>query len=719
MQHTQRTTRIRFAAACGLAVLILASVFLHVPWWQALAAIAVAGVAAVWLWRRRPSYRRNWMEYFDHIISGGIRYQLVSFITIIVVVVGLCILLAIWSDCSILTHEDGWGKARGVIYHFLDPGYLNDDETPAVQGFMLLISLTGMVLLGGLLITTLSNIVERRVSGVERGLVTYPGIRDHYVVIGYGEIAVCLLQNIFRHESERLPKTGKRPAERLPKIILLTNQDIPCVRARIQSQLPPELERKVILYAGNIESREHLAKLNIDTAREVYILGECEEYGRDSKNLECVRAIRELRGEAKTPLKVNVQFDRPASYSIIQKLALPPEFIADGDGKNIIYFRPFNFYENWARLLWGHYKKADYADLDFKPLDRDGRHVHLFIVGFNRMGRALLLEALRLCHYPNYDERTGANRTRITVIDKAMDDLLPQFRSQYPYLDQIGDIGIEYVTGRVEDTAVREMIAGAATDGRELVTIAVCLQDPDLSLSTGLSLPEEAYYTIGRNPEGCIAGNNDNVRILIRQELQQGIGEILDADKRKFRHVKVFGMLTDGIGRHLLDDTSAMWVNAYYDLKYAPKEGSLKRPVYDAYTEYLRKQGLKEETDILDLAAMPRHRAEAEHAARQLWYLTSEDFRFSNRYQTEMYGIYQRYAGNPALQEMEHRRWCADRSIIGYRDTCAERLKDIEFFKLHWSIVPFKDLPEKEQDKDRDVIENMKKILNLGPATLD
>lgn len=111
MQHTQRTTRIRFAAACGLAVLILASVFLHVPWWQALAAIAVAGIAAVWLWRRRPSYRRNWMEYFDHIISGGIRYQLVSFITIIVVVVGLCILLAIWSDCSILTHEDGWGKA--------------------------------------------------------------------------------------------------------------------------------------------------------------------------------------------------------------------------------------------------------------------------------------------------------------------------------------------------------------------------------------------------------------------------------------------------------------------------------------------------------------------------------------------------------------------------------------------------------------------------------
>ena len=64
-----------------------------------LAAIAAVTFAAVWLWQRRPAYRRNWMEYFDHIISGGIRYQLVSFVTVIVVVVGVCILLAIWSDC--------------------------------------------------------------------------------------------------------------------------------------------------------------------------------------------------------------------------------------------------------------------------------------------------------------------------------------------------------------------------------------------------------------------------------------------------------------------------------------------------------------------------------------------------------------------------------------------------------------------------------------------
>lgn len=89
--------------------------------------------------------------------------------------------------------------------------------------------------------------------------------------------------------------------------------------------------------------------------------------------------------------------------------------------------------------------------------------------------------------------------------------------------------------------------------------------------------------------------------------MQQGIGEILDADKRKFKHVKVFGMLTDGISGHLLDDTAAMWVNAYYDLKYAPGKGNPKHPVYAAYVKYLETHQL-EGTDILDLAAMPAHR---------------------------------------------------------------------------------------------------------------
>lgn len=623
---------------------------------------------------------RSGMEWFDSILSGGIFKQLGLYVATILIVYALCV-LAIWicGDVLYVSQPDSTlgGSMRGVLYYFFDAGNLCHEKSVSAMVLSPIVAFLGMVLLGGLLITTLSNIVERRVENVAKGLVTYRGISDHYVIIGYGEITICLLQDIF--------KQAETTQARLPKVLILTNQDVQKVRAQVQSQLPKYQERNVLFYAGDIESEEHIARLNIDTAREVYVLGEAEEYGRDSKNLECVRIICDLRSKGentKKVLTVNVQFDRPASYSTIKKLNIPKDYVSK-DGKQVLYFRPFNFYENWARLLWGYYRKNDYDVLDFTPEAKDtsrilckisDRYVHLVIVGFNRMGRALLLEALRICHYPNYDENTGANKTRITVIDTEMDTLLPQFESQYSYIRDIVDVEIDYRKARVEDAEIRAMLEQSAANERELLTVAICLRDPDTSLATGLSLPESLYYTIGE--KGIV--NNDKVRILIRQELQKGIGAILRADEHKYKHVKIFGMLTEGISHELLDDTAAMWVNANYMDKKILEDANLEK-------------------------------------ARQLWYQLNEDYRFSNRYQIEMYDIYERYAGctpPDTLYRMEHLRWCADRRIIGY---CFSKTKDTNI-KTHPLLVPYDDLPEKEKNKDKEVVGNRKLIEELCKA---
>lgn len=667
------------------------------------------------------------MEWFDSILSGGIVKQLGLYAATILAAYALCV-FSVWILGSTLavshnTSPTLVGSMRGVLYYFFDAGNLHAETSVSAKIITPVVAFLGMVLLSGLLITTLSNIVERRVENVAKGLVTYRKIRDHYVIIGYGEITICLLHDIF--------KRAEAANERLPKVLILTSQDVPKVRAHVQSQLPEYQERNVLFYAGDIESEEHIARLNIATAREVYVLGEEEEYGRDSKNLECVRIIRNLRSKNGIPsevLTVNVQFDRPASYSTIKKLNIPGDYVsmeikhedaachsADKSGKKsvvksaakfaanfvakfagksadsadnsaaketqqVLYFRPFNFFENWARLLWGYYRKNDYDVLDFDPggngnprvLCKDSdRHVHLVIVGFNRMGRALLLEALRICHYPNYDEKTGANKTRITVVDAEMERLLPQFESQYPYLRDIADVEIDYINARVEDTEIRAMLERSAADERELLTVAVCLRDPDTALATGLSLPESLYYKIGETG----ISNNDKVRILVRQELQKGIGEILKADEHKYKHVKIFGMLTDGIRHELLDDTAAMWVNANYEDKTLLEKADLEK-------------------------------------ARKLWYKLNEDDRFSNRYQIEMYDIYERYAGctpKETLYCMEHLRWCADRLIIGYRYA---NIKD-KHFKTHPLLIPYGDLPESEKIKDAEVVETRKQIERL------
>lgn len=116
-------------------------------------------------------------------------------------------------------------------------------------------------------------------------------------------------------------------------------------------------------------------------------------------------------------MPVYVQFDRIPSYSNIQKLSLPKDYYCyDGRTPNI-YFRPFSYHENWARQLWSLYSidaGHQYLPLDYRPIRvcqnaggeyiaNSSDYVHLVIVGFNHMGRSLLLEALRICHYANYE----------------------------------------------------------------------------------------------------------------------------------------------------------------------------------------------------------------------------------------------------------------------------------------------------------------------------
>ena len=70
------------------------------------------------------------------------------------------------------------------------------------------------------------------------------------------------------------------------------------------------------------------------------------------------------------------------------------------------------------------------------------------------------------------------------------------------------------------------------------------------------------------------------------------------------------------------------------------------------------------------------------------------------------------------LYQMEHLRWCAERSITGYRDAHEQGIKyGKDDFQIHKLIVPYHMLPESEKDKDKDVLENMDKVIDLYQKT--
>lgn len=655
-------------------------------------------------------------EFIDNTISGGINGQ---FKLLAIVILGILTIVSV-VICGLdikISQDETIAEQLWVIYNsFIDSGNLVSQTGFANRLVLTITSLFGSVLLGGVFISMCSNIIERRVEVVQSGKAYYRSIKNHYVIIGYSNIAISLIKEIHKECPDA-------------KIIVMSSKESGGIRHKLQSQLRKDEERKVYVYFGNIDSVEELERLNINYAKEVYVLGEEGEYGRDSKNIQCVHRIQTLykgSGE-KCILPVYTQFDRLSIYSVIQKFDIMncasdgiENLGLDKVGKGNIYFRPFNLYENWARRLWSVYSvENEYEPLDFVPisLGQDGcvynkdKYVHLVIVGFGGMGQALLLEALRICHYANYDDLAGSEirvRTKISVVDKNIEELKEQFCSQYPYIEQqIDDILIDYVDGDVSNYRIRENIKGWAGDRNQLLTLAICISDPDQSINLGLNLPWEVY--------------SSEARILIRQEIQTDLGLIVHRDKGRYRHVKIFGMLDDCISKNMLNDTMSAFINQEYEDAFGGKSDN---------KEYIKSLYVCRQKN--DVRAFEK---EVERA-RKSWIGLEENMRWANRYQIDAYPTFLRTLGceiikssgdiqlelSPeefkkilsrenlfVLMRMEKHRWNAERSIEGWR---YGPVRD-DVHRIHDKLVPYHRLDDCQKYKDEQVINNLPYLIYL------
>ena len=593
-------------------------------------------------------------------------------------------------------------------------GLLYTKEATWMNTLLFVISLLGSILFSSMLIATISNIVQQRKLDVERGNIDYK-VKDHVVIIGFGDIVVPLCKEVF--------KTDATPQDKERRIVILTNQNLSFVRSSLRAKLDEKSYNRIILYSGNVEEKRHLKRLDLNECKEVFIIGD-QQQGHDAFNLACLKRIGdfldEIQSQRHNPMvkrvKVYIQLDSYQAFSVMQKLDIPVSYT-----HNLIDVHTFNIYENQARRLWGYYKemvklpyngewKYKFKDLDFSaPLTPDSHNrAHLVIVGFNKMGQALLLEALRICHYPNYD--TSKIKTKVTIVDKDLDNYLNAFKAQFPHLDEIEDIEIEGISAYAESSLVRGKLLEWVKDENELITIAVCLDDADSCLSTGLGFPEELYFAFDNKQ----AHNNTHVQILIAQHENSSIDGIIESSyslskPSRYRNVKFFGPIEESIAKELLDDKVAMLQNIFFDSKFMKEYSS----------------GEKGPQEILS-------------EAQQRWSSLSENLKYSNRYQVEMYKTYQRYeaamkekglteeAVNEVLSRMEHRRWCAERRIMGYvpadykssSDTFSksELEKNKNFWRIHLDLRPFDSLNKESQNKADTVHRSLETINSILSA---
>ena len=649
---------------------------------------------------------------FDRAFSGRGRVQFSWLFGIILFIFGIIYLVScFWvfpesTEHSTSENNIPMGHLMQLICLFIDPGSVAN-VAPEMRWFSLGVAILGLLLFTGLLISVVSNMLERRVERYRDGEISYP-LENHVVIIGFDEMVPMLVQQICSDS-------------RYKNCFVLIQSVVPAsfVRNRIHTVLDVKQERRILVLHAQRNSTEELEKLYTTRAQKVFLIGESNEYDHDSLNIDSLQKIVAIhRKRTNCPrIPVSVLFEYQTTYAAFQISDLAEEWRKQVD------FRPFNFYEEWARklLVKRCYGEGDtlveYPALDREPITKESeKYVHFVIIGMSRMGVALGVEAAQLLHFPNFC-RNRQLKSRITFIDARADVEMNFFRGRYrhyfdlasctyrdietPEKDRIIpnsiydnnkteflDIEFEFIKGRAENPALQQLLVDWAKDNeRQELSIAVCLNYPPQSMAIGLYLPDKIY--------------DNNIPVFVRQETSSALLNLLNNrfkqdEWNRYSHVYPFGMLTNSFDLDFHNLQRAQLVNYIYDYKGKYKSSPLVCPSENELTTRWKELPVALQWSNLYCADS------VDIKLRSLGYDATIPQQLSQE-QIEL------------MAEVEHNRWNMEKLLLGYRKPTLEeehecqdkeirnKYKKAKF--IHPDIRPYAELDEDTKEYDRCISE--------------
>jgi hypothetical protein len=645
--------------------------------------------------------------------GGTVKQILLLFAVAIAIFVIFSILIQCGDESGNLT-ENLWQ----LYYNFSDSN--QQDVIGSEFGWrrfvMAIATFLGTLIFGGMLISTLSNMLERRVELYKNGLTHYD-MENHIVVIGSSPNAIGTVKRLLDIEKNKL-------------IAILSLSDIDDLRRSLNAQLGDKALKRIVLNYGSRDSIEDLTDICISTASKVYVFGEnCEddekEQIHDSLNIECVKLIAKLRKDHSDLLPCIVAFDYLATYHIYQYADL------EDDVRNTIKFIPYNFNELWARKMLVGVRcesnngvKQVQTPLDYRPITNQmsDDYVHLIIIGLSRIGEAIAMEAARICHYPNYQRK----KTKITIIDSNMHVEMDSFKQKcgelfnlcrWEYIDifnssnnTVGgivkkyhhlitdkkdadfiDIEWKFINGYDANQTVREYIENSVCDEHAITTVAICLNETHKALQSAMSLPNAVYEKA--------------IPVLVNQRQSDSMIQALKFGAR-YANLWAIGILSEDLEDQL---TTLIAYGKRINYVYSYYHSNGKSP------------------DCID-----------DNAASELWEDVRISKRWSNVYSAASIWTKLRCLTGTAqtipnattiehhietLARMEHNRWMVEELLLGYRpvteqeDRSIDKDRQLKSIKkqqfIHYDIRPYEGL--KTDEFGNDVRENDKLIVRNIP----
>ena len=682
--------------------------------------------------------------WFDRLLSKNLARQFAVLTIVLAVLFMLSWLFLHWSGCEWEQFAEKSKIPEWLLplYLLIDSNAFNNLYINGVKGWALFVSsiiyVIGLFIFNGMIISVLTNAIERRVENHREGHIHYLK-SGHYVIMGYDEMVVSIITHIFDKDKDAF-------------ILILTAKGVTGIREMLLKSFSELQMKHVIINYGHRISQDAFKDIHLEDAEEVFVVGNHSNPAHDAINVECVDCIsRYLKGKGKKPSKITCVFKDLDTYAAFKTSELFKD-IKDLD----IEFVPYNFYSGWAKQVFVKRQYKDFDNPDVEPYKYplvygkgikpdDDKFVHLVFVGTTNFAVAFAMEAAHVLHFPNADKR----KTRITFIDvkadKEKDEFITRSRhffevQPYYYYDLTKekdekkeeqglrdeyvifngkdraflDVEFEFIKGNIFSKSVQDKISVWAEehkDEKQCLSIFLALSDQRENFVMGMNMPDEVYA--------------NEVPVFIRQNRSDNfVTNLRNEDTKKDGNKFTYSVVKDGEVKSTERDARYAHIYPFgmNETAFCADNHSLKRAKLINYLYETANYETHKFQSILVLDAIPE--AKLWEEAEAYWKKLSVALKWSSLYNSYTMRTKQRTLrairgldiedesrDYDALSDyeaeklaiVEHNRWNVEKLLMGYRKPKKEedkyeysdfagQLKKNKGLFIHHDIRPFNQL---------------------------
>lgn len=671
---------------------------------------------------------------FDRILSHDLLKQVAILFGVLILLFCLSFVLLSLSDCewTRFCSNNNINKWLLPLYLLIDGNSLNSLYMGDVHGWMLFASiityLLGIVVFNGMIISVLTNTMDRRVQEHRDGMIHYLK-SGHYVILGYDDIVSSVIESLLTKD----PKAY---------VLLLTSSNVGMIREKLQKVITTGQLTRVIINYGHRNSPEYFKDIHLEAAEEIFVVGNRALQAHDAANIECVDSICDYLQKHKNttkelPNKITCVFENIDTYAAFMTTEIFGRVNELG-----IEFVPYNFYMSWARLVLveHQYKSAigkyhNYPSLYQGMINGgDEQYVHLVFVGTSTLAVAFAMEAAHILHFPNYKDGR-MRKTRITFIDINADKEMSIFITRNRHFFDIQscvyrdlktgqmesiigdsetsqndflDIDFEFVKGDVFSKDIQRELRSWATDNNQCLSVFLTMSDQNMNFAIGMNMPDEIY--------------ENEIPIFIRQDRSDNFVTNLRLadDKIKFKY------FVDNENKIVENECKGRYANIYpIGMTYGAfcdDSNVLKRAKLINYLYSTADYATYKFTDFSRLDTIPNEKIWED--AQDYWNGLSVAVKWSNIYcaynipcRVDMLRSLRQLSLDDASHDMdmltdeeavimgvvEHNRWNVEKLLMGYRkayanedkyrhEEYASQLSKNKKLFVHHDIRPYEEL---------------------------